>query len=338
MTVYTYGTPFDAKPIANDTAVAGSTQAIAINDQGVIVGSYLSTSGVLRGFMGSASSVITILADNAATGVTNSQWVVGYYYDSHSIAHGFQILGSIYAQVDEPNATGGTILNGINSSDVLVGTFEDQFGNHGFRRNADLTYTYFDYFPGRTFLQAINDSGLIVGYYGDGNNHTHGLLYNPSGGYIVLDDPSATNATFLNGINNAGQIVGTYNASDGAHSFIYSGGFFTTIPDPVNGHFFASGINNNGQIVGTLYDNTGEHGVVVSPTATPMGQVGLEWSVAGLAADPPSGAAPSLLTQAASAFASSNAVPDASAVLSPVATSAANLSSLAGSADILHQG
>src|SRR5262249_8809864 len=50
------------------------------------------------------------------------------------------------------------------------------------------------------------------------------------------------------------------NISNGTHAFIYSGGVFTTIDDPVNGHTFAQGINNNSQIVGTLSDGTGNHG------------------------------------------------------------------------------
>src|SRR5262245_62580889 len=68
-----------------------------------------------------------------------------------------------------------------------------------------------------------------------------------------LDDPLATNGTFAYGINDAGQIVGTYNTPTGTHSFLYSGGVFTTIDDPVpNSHTLAHGINNNSQIVGTL--------------------------------------------------------------------------------------
>ena len=44
-----------------------------------------------------------------------------------------------------------------------------------------------------------------------------------------------------------GQIVGYYlDASNGAHAFLYSGGLFTTIDDPVvNSRTFACGINNN---------------------------------------------------------------------------------------------
>jgi probable HAF family extracellular repeat protein len=87
--------------------------------------------------------------------------------------------------------------------------------------------------------------------------------------YTTLDDPLATNGTQASGINDAGQIVGTYNTSNGTHAFVYSGGFFTTIDDPVNGHTFAYGINNNSQIVGTLSDNTGNHGFLETTMPNP---------------------------------------------------------------------
>src|SRR5262249_31943736 len=47
----------------------------------------------------------------------------------------------------------------------------------------------------------------------------------------------------------------------GTHSFLYIGGVFTTVDDPVaNSHTSAHGINNNSQIVGTLSDGNGNHG------------------------------------------------------------------------------
>src|SRR5439155_6438079 len=65
-------------------------------------------------------------------------------------------------------------------------------------------------------------------------------------------------------------IVGTYEAASGTHSFLYSGGAFTTIDDPVvNSHTFARGINNTGRIVGTLSDGTGSHGCLETTLPNP---------------------------------------------------------------------
>src|SRR5262249_62417202 len=51
----------------------------------------------------------------------------------------------------------------------------------------------------------------------------------------------------------------------GSHSFLYSGGVFTTVDDPVaNSHTFAAGINNNSQIVGALNVGTSNHGFLAT--------------------------------------------------------------------------
>ena len=96
--------------------------------------------------------------------------------------------------------------------------------------------------------------------------------------YTTLDDPLADwSVTFSNGttisgrttasgINNGGQIVGSYTASNGnGYGFLYSGGTYTTIDDPLaSGFTAAQGINSTGQIVGYYNDNSGQHGFLYS--------------------------------------------------------------------------
>src|SRR5262249_32386368 len=66
------------------------------------------------------------------------------------------------------------------------------------------------------------------------------------------------------------QIVGTYEDATDTHAFLYSGGVFTTIDDPVvNSHTFAHGINNNSQIVGALSDGAGVHGYLETTLPNP---------------------------------------------------------------------
>src|SRR5262245_66322124 len=53
------------------------------------------------------------------------------------------------------------------------------------------------------------------------------------------------------------------------NSFLYSGGVFTTIDDPVpNNHTLAHGINNNSQIVGTLLSGA-DRGFLETPFPNP---------------------------------------------------------------------
>jgi probable HAF family extracellular repeat protein len=87
--------------------------------------------------------------------------------------------------------------------------------------------------------------------------------------YTTLDDPSATaGTTQASGINDTGQIVGSY-VSSGDHGFLYSGGTYTAIDDPLALLAEATqafGINATGQIVGTFFNTSGGgyHGFLYS--------------------------------------------------------------------------
>jgi probable HAF family extracellular repeat protein len=67
----------------------------------------------------------------------------------------------------------------------------------------------------------------------------------------------------FNAINKGGQIVGDYNDSNGGiHGFLYSGGQYVTLNDPLGtAGTIALGINRFGQIVGDYGDSSGhQHG------------------------------------------------------------------------------
>ena len=69
------------------------------------------------------------------------------------------------------------------------------------------------------------------------------------------------------GVNDSGEIVGFYEDSSGVvHSYLESGGVFTTIDVPFSGATAtaAGAINNSGEIVGTWYDATTSHGFLLS--------------------------------------------------------------------------
>src|SRR5262249_32596225 len=88
-----------------------------------------------------------------------------------------------------------------------------------------------------------------------------------------IDDPLGTNGTFPTGINDAGQIVGYYRDSTfREHGFLYIGGVFTTLDDPLGSNGLGTeilDINNVGQIVGTYRDSTGVN-QGFSPTVMPV--------------------------------------------------------------------
>ncbi len=111
--------------------------------------------------------------------------------------------------------------------------------------------------PGASFTSVfgINDSGTIVGRYGDGNtNHGFSLL---NGSFNTIDPPGATWAEAQD-VNDAGHIVSDYqnNIIPYAHGYGPSG----TIDFPgvqSGGVTYARGINDNNQIAG-FYRYAGE--------------------------------------------------------------------------------
>src|SRR4029077_3389720 len=159
-----------------------------------------------------------------AQDINDQGQIVGFYVDSSGATHGFLYSGGTYTTLDDPLGTGGT------------------------------------------FAQGINDQGQIVGYYIDSSNTLHGFLYS-GGTYVTLDDPSAGTGspsgalgTFAFGINDSSEIVGTYvngsSTNAAYHGFVYSGGTYTTVDDPLAADYTdARGINASGQIVGTYIGN-----------------------------------------------------------------------------------
>jgi hypothetical protein len=118
------------------------------------------------------------------TEITNAGDIVGYFYDSNNVAHGFlRTSGGVLTVIDAPGAgtlaNQGTLTTGINSSGTIVGSFTDQSvptKTHGFIRSSAGTYTPFD-FPAASATNAtgINDLGTVVGSYIIGTQ-VHGFV------------------------------------------------------------------------------------------------------------------------------------------------------------------
>lgn len=103
---------------------------------------------------------------------------------------------------------------------------------------------------GGTYPLAINNAGVIVGYYVDSTDGYHGFIY--SGGTFTTIDYSGcvgTVGTELTGINNYGVIVGHCGIFN--EGFVDQNGTFTVInPAPALTSFSINGINDAGQMVG----------------------------------------------------------------------------------------
>jgi hypothetical protein len=116
---------------------ASSVVAAAINSAGGVAGFFTSSNGVTCGFFLDARGLLTIVkAPGAATtralGVNDFGEVVGYFRlgsGTGAVTHGFTWTRQHgFAAVDDPEAFGTTVINGINNAGDLVGFYVDRHG------------------------------------------------------------------------------------------------------------------------------------------------------------------------------------------------------------------
>jgi hypothetical protein len=116
---------------------AVSTVSAAINNAGRIAGFYTDASGVTHGFLDTNGHFTTVDAPGATTtellglndfGIAVGEDVVG------GVTHGiiYNSKTGVFTQLDDPNASGFTLFNGLNDKGDIVGFYTDAAGNtHG---------------------------------------------------------------------------------------------------------------------------------------------------------------------------------------------------------------
>jgi len=211
--------------------------------------------------------------EQSAFGVNDAGQMVGEYFDSSGVYHGWELSSGKFSAINVPFAgAAGTGANGINDSGEIAGGWDGSgVTQHGFTLIGS-TYTSFDY-PGATATWAwsLNNNGDIVGYYAGSDGVLHGFVLSGST-YTSLDPPGSV-WTVPSGINDAGDVVGGYCTTsacietlDGVQGFLWSGGVFTTFTIPGATGTALSAINDNGVILGGYYDVAGfEHGFLAVP-------------------------------------------------------------------------
>src|SRR5215469_9626318 len=159
-----------------------STQPQKINDEGDIVGTYVDSLGVQRGFVrfsnGNFSSPIVEPNDTKnltqARGINNSGTVCGDYIGSDSFDHGFFLSGGAFTQYNVPGAI-ATVVLGINNVGDFVGGFSEGSGIFQAFVNLGGNVTPFNVSgASTTFANQLNRSNQVVGYYIDGSGILHG--------------------------------------------------------------------------------------------------------------------------------------------------------------------
>ncbi len=114
-----------------------SLTAAAINNFGVVAGSYVNSKGVTVAFVKKGRHFITFAKKGAsmtqAFGINDSGVVVGAYTfgtGSAATSYGFTWTRAHgFVKVNDPNGIGSTVINGINDRGELVGFYTDSRGN-----------------------------------------------------------------------------------------------------------------------------------------------------------------------------------------------------------------
>jgi hypothetical protein len=156
---------------------AGSTEVLAINPAGVIVGDFCNADTCYQGFLRTPDGTFTVINANASipTGINPAGAITGFAVDfpggylrsPDGTFITFNPPGSIYTS---PFA--------INPAGAITGYYCGAgFDCHGFLRSPDGTITTFDP-PGSTFTAAlaINARGVITGAFIDANGVGHGFV------------------------------------------------------------------------------------------------------------------------------------------------------------------
>jgi hypothetical protein len=253
-----------------------------INERGDIVGEFIDSNGVTRGFVrfsdGTFSPPIVDPNDTVGftegRGINNSRTVDGDYVGSDGFVHSFFLSNSAFTEYDVPGAVQTNLLS-INDAGDFTGGF-DPDGSGIFQAFVSVggTLTSFSV-PGAlsTFAYEINNSKqLVVGYYIDSSGILHGYYRDTNGALHFPIDPSGSVGTVLFGLNDRNWVVGRYADSSGVthglffvppdqfFTFDYPGSTFTSL----------NGISDQGFICGRYVDASGiAHGFIARVRGTP---------------------------------------------------------------------
>jgi hypothetical protein len=253
-----------------DVPGATRTSASAINDWGVVTGTYRDTLNQRHGYIRRVDgSFVTFDASGtqgtAAVGINNAGFVVGDVVVD-GIDHGYlrSPAGSI-TLVDFPGAD-LTFLTSINNRGLMVGGYNDVgtvflYDGHSFTVVEDAPGAI----PMNTGPSYVNDIGTTVGCFVDAANDLVGYILD-RGHYT---DVAPTTTTCLWRVNDLGIAVGDF-------AYPPSSGFVLDIQRPAQPLPFVCpsgeatsvlGINNWGQIVGTCATQSGgpPRGFIATP-------------------------------------------------------------------------
>lgn len=251
------------------------TEVNGINNNDIIVGSYLDSSSTEHGFIyrkGKFSSInFPGATDTEVLGINDFGEIVGTYQAAGALNfHGFFMQNGAFTTIDDPKATFGTMAFGIDKAGTVVGSFDNA---HGFVYSKG-TFTTLDapQFKGETpdtQLNALSNLGWIVGQV-----MTGGIW---RGFWLVGNDldwleAAGTHDSQVTGINGRGDVVGCHDAQSGFIAFAVENNEGTETKEKFpTQHALAScasGINYARAVVGNYFTVKRPYGFLAVPALT----------------------------------------------------------------------
>jgi hypothetical protein len=256
------------------TGPGQGTQPKAVSDSGEICGIYIDQYGHDQGFFLDTSGRYTTLdvagesSPPFPVGVNDNAQVVGLVDNSLFQNVGFLWTASGTTTFAPANSNYVDTAR-INSSGQIAGYFETRVKRRGYFRDVTGAITVFDGSPASTgtYVNALNDSGSITGFFIDSTGY-HGFVR--QGSSITEFDVNGSTLTEGKAINSIGIVTGFYvDASDVSHGFTRDRfGNVTLFDVPYAGMGANQGtvpysINASGQVAGYFIGPLGTyHGFV----------------------------------------------------------------------------
>jgi hypothetical protein len=249
------------------------TRPQKINDSGDVVGVYVDSSAVSRGFimLSNGHFAPPIEDPNGAgtltegRGINNSRLVCGDYTDLNGAFEGFFFFHNTYKNYDPETAF--TIVLGVNNAGDFCGSVIGTSGVQSAFLNIGGNVAGFAV-PNATATLAyqLNTSDQSCGYYNDSAGASHGFFRDSDGTLHAGIDPVGSTTTILFGNNDRNFIVGRYVDAGGAtHGILFlPPNHFVVYDFPGSTFTSLNGINRANQIVGRYTDASFiDHGLLL---------------------------------------------------------------------------
>ncbi len=265
------------------------TRPQKINDKNEIVGIFVDSSGVTRGFTRAADGTFSapIVEPNdtgnftEGRGINNSATICGDYSGSDGLFHGFFLSGGTFTEYDVADSDGTEVL-GINNAGDFAGTYVPS-GVGVFQAFVNIGGSVIPIvIPDATGFSGayqLNASNQFVGYYTDSGAINHGFYLDNGGTLRFPVDPDGSTGTILFGLNNRAWVVGRFSDSAGAtHGLLFiDANHFVVFDFPGSTFTSLNGINQMNYICGRYIDSSGiEHGILARARRSAADEPGLK--------------------------------------------------------------